>query len=150
MNQVMISLTPTYGELMLSGSKTIELRNRIIRIEPLTTIWMYVKLPVGKIVAHADVERVIHDCPFAIWNSYRERMCIERAQFERYVGNRVRVSAIFLQDLKKLDEPLSITRIRSRLHGFQPPQFYFRIEPESTLFSMLTSLRQECSSADLV
>lgn len=150
MGQVMISLTPTYGKLIMSGTKTVELRNRIVRIEPLTTVWMYVKLPVGKVVAHVDVEQVIHDRPFAIWRSYERRMCIERTQFERYVGDRVQVSAIVLQRPVKVDEPLSIAGIRSRLRGFQPPQFYYRIEPESVLFSMLASLRQDCASGDVV
>ena len=34
MSQVMISLKPAFGELVLSGFKTVELRNRIVRIDP--------------------------------------------------------------------------------------------------------------------
>ena len=137
MKQVLISLTPTYGELVLSGSKTVELRNRIVRIEPRTTVWMYVKLPVGEIVAHADVKLVIHDSPLVIWECYREHMCIDRAEFEKYVCDRVLVSAIVLQRLRKLNEPVSIAGIRRRVHAFQPPQFYSHIAPDSGLFRVL-------------
>ena len=45
MSQVIMSLKPEYGELVFSGSKTVELRNRIARIEPGTTIWIYFTKP---------------------------------------------------------------------------------------------------------
>lgn len=144
MNQVMISLKPAYGELVLSGSKTVELRNRIVRIKPYTKIWIYVKRPVGKIVAHADVKHVIHGHPSVIWNEYREQMCIDRVHFEDYVGERSLVSAVVMQKMKKLDEPVSIGGIRHVLSAFQPPQFYSRIAPDSGLFRILNNDIELC------
>ena len=137
MNQVMISLKPAYGELILSGSKTVELRNRIVRIEPCTKVWIYVKLPVGKIIAQADVKHVTHGDPHAIWELYHKRMRIDWVQFQEYVGDRDLVSAIVLHDITKLNKPISIGRIRHVLRAFQPPQFYLRIAPESGLFRIL-------------
>ena len=59
MSQVIISLKPEYGKLVLSGSKTVELRNRIVRIEPGTKIWIYITRPISEIVAMADLSSVI-------------------------------------------------------------------------------------------
>ena len=139
MNQVMISLKPAYGELMLSGSKTVELRNRIVRIEPCTKVWIYVKRPVGKIVAQADVKHVTHGDPHVIWRRYHKRMRIDWLQFQEYVGDRDLVSAIVLHDIAELTKPISIGRIRRVVSAFQPPQFYLRIAPESGLFHILNS-----------
>ena len=135
--QVIISLKPAYGDLVLSGAKTVELRNRIVRIVPGTTMWIYVTSPVAKIVALADLSSVIHDSPLAIWRRYWERMCIDRVRFDDYVGARARVSALVLTGVSELDEPVSIDRIRREVQSFHPPQFYSRVAPESGLFRAL-------------
>ena len=137
MCQVIISLRPAYGELVLSGSKTVELRNRIVRIDAGTTIWLYITRPVGKIVALADVTTVIHDSPVEIWTRFRERMCIDRMHFEDYVGDRACVSALVLANVRELCEPVSIGGIRRVVRTFHPPQFYSRIIPGSSLFRAL-------------
>ena len=141
MQQVIISLKPLFSKLVLSGSKTVELRNRIVRIEPPTTVWIYVKYPIGKIVALADVEQVVHDSPGAIWKRYRKEMCIGAAEFKEYVGNRDLVSAIVLRKLMILNDPMSIVNIRRVDNGFQPPQFYSYVSPDSALFAILERLR---------
>lgn len=141
MQQVIISLKPLFSKLVLSGSKTVELRNRIVRIEPPTTVWIYVKCPVGKIVALADVERVVHGSPGTIWKRYRKEMCIGAAEFWEYVGNRDFVSAIVLRKLMILNDPMSIVNIRRVDTGFQPPQFYSYVSPDSALFTILEGLR---------
>ena len=145
MNQVIMSLKSVYSELVLSGLKTVELRNRIVRIEPRTTLWIYEKCPVGKIVALADVGQVIHDSPDVIWQSYHKKMCIDWTQFEEYVGNRDLVSAIVLRRLVVLDDPMSIGNIRRVERGFHPPQFYSYIAPDSGLFATLDALRTQCA-----
>lgn len=139
MNQVLISLKPEYGDLMLSGSKTVELRNRIVRIEPCTKVWIYVKHPIAKIVALANVENVIHNDPLVVWTHFREEMCIDWVRFKEYVGDRELVSAIVLNDITKLAQPISIGGIRRVVRAFQPPQFYFRIAPESGLSRILNN-----------
>ena len=132
-----MSLKPEYGELVLSGSKTVELRNRVVRIEPGTTIWIYFTSPVSKIVGAADVSSVICDSPPVIWKRFGKRMCIDQVRFEEYVGDRVRVSALVLKDVRTLDEPVPIGGIRSVVRSFHPPQFYSRVTPESRLFRVL-------------
>ena len=132
-----MSLKPEYGEMVLSGSKTVELRNRVVRIEPGTTIWIYFTSPESKIVGVADVSAVICDNPSVIWRRFGKRMCIDQVKFEEYVGDRVRVSALVLKDVRKLDEPVPIGGIRRVVRSFHPPQFYSRVTPESRLFRVL-------------
>lgn len=143
MSQVIMSLKPEYSKLILSGSKTVELRNRVVRIKPPAVLWIYEKRPVGKIVALADVRQVIHGRPEMIWERYQDQMCIEWPQFEEYVGKRNTVSAIVIQKLKILEAPVSIGRIRRVESGFQPPQFYSYVAPTSGLFAALDALRTQ-------
>ena len=70
MKQAIISLKPQYAELILSGKKTVELRNRIVRMEPGTVIWIYATRPFGGIVALAELDSVVHDTPAGIWVRY--------------------------------------------------------------------------------
>lgn len=137
MSHVIMSLKPEYGELVFSGSKTVELRNRVVRIEPGTTIWIYFTSPVSEIVGLADVSSVICDSPQVIWRRFGKRMCIDQVKFEEYVGDRVRVSALILKDVRKLDDPVPIGGIRRVVRSFHPPQFYSRVTPESRLFRVL-------------
>ena len=96
MNQAIISLKPQYEDLVLSGKKTVELRNRVVRMEPGTMIWIYATMPVGGIVALAELDSVVHDTPEEIWVRFAREMCIDRAHFDSYINNRESVSALIL------------------------------------------------------
>ena len=63
--------------------------------------------------------------------------CVSTKYDEEYVGDRVRVTALVLKDVRKLDAPVSIGSIRRVVRSFHPPQFYSRVMPESRLFGAL-------------
>ena len=139
-NQVIMSLNPEYGELVMSGCKTVELRNRVVKIETGTTLWVYVKRPVGKIVGRANVRSVVYESPSEIWTRFSEQMCIDQERFDDYVGDREQVSALVLEDVRKMDNPVAIGSIRSVVEAFHPPQFYARLRPNSRLFRTLNAM----------
>ena len=145
-----MSLKPEYGELVFSGSKTVELRNRVVRIEPGTTIWIYFTIPVREIVGVADVRSVVYGSPPEIWRRFHKRMCIDRVRFEEYVGDRVRVTALVLKDVRKLDSPVPIGSIRRVVRSFHPPQFYSRVMPDSRLFGALNGHSQAVDTSPSV
>ena len=137
MTQAIISLKPNYGNLILSGDKTVELRNRVVRVIPGTKIWIYVTHPVSHIVAVADIGLVVHDRPSVIWNRFKREICIDKKHFDSYVGSRHCVSALVLSSVKKLNDPLTLDGIRQKVRTFHPPQFYTYLSPESGLFTTL-------------
>ena len=137
MNQAIISLKPTYGELVLSGDKTVELRNRVVRVDPGTKVWIYVTHPASHIVAVADVELVVHDKPSVIWSRFEKKICIDKDRFDSYVGSRNCVSALVLSSVTKLDDPITLDGIRRKVRTFHPPQFYAHLAPGSRLFNAL-------------
>ena len=137
MTQAIISLKPNYGDLILSGDKTVELRNRVVRVTPGTKIWIYVTHPASHIVAMANVELVVHNRPSVIWSRFGKEICIDKDRFDSYVGGRNCVSALVLSSVTKLDEPITLDGIRRKVRTFHPPQFYTYLSPGSGLFTTL-------------
>ena len=149
MDQAILSLKPQYAELILSGEKTVELRNRVIRMEPGTVIWIYATKPVGGIVALAELDSVVHDTPAEIWVRFEKEMCIDRAHFDSYINNRESVSALILSSVHKLKRSLTLDWIRRSIGSFQPPQFYSRLSLDDRLSSTLNSVLQTGDSSTL-
>ena len=142
MSQVILSLKPQYAELILSGEKTIELRNRVVRMEPGTVIWIYATKPVGGIVALAELDSIVHDTPSEIWLRFQREMCIDRAHFDSYIDNRESVSALKLSSVRKLKQLVTLDWIRRSIGSFQPPQFYARLSIDGQLFNTLNRYLQ--------
>ena len=151
MEQAILSLKPQYVELILSGKKTVELRNRIVRMEPGTVIWIYATKPVGGIVALAELDSVVHDTPAEIWVQYGREICIDRAHFDSYINNRESVSALILSSVRKLKHSVTLDWIRRSTGNFQPPQFYSRLSLDGRLSSTLNNALRvgESSTLDL-
>ncbi len=140
MNNAIISLKPRYAELVVSGEKSVELRNRIVRLNPGTTVWIYATLPVGRIVAFAEVESIVHDEPTLIWEQFKGDICIEKTHFDSYTKDRERVSAVKLTAVRELQEAPTLDGIRKVVGTFHPPQFYARLAAESGLLGILSGL----------
>ena len=136
-------------ELILSGKKTVELRNRIVRMEPGTVIWIYATRPVGGIVALAELDSVVHDTPAEIWVRYGREICIDRAHFDSYINNRESVSALILSSVRKLKHSVTLDWIRRSTGNFQPPQFYSRLSLDDRLSSTLNNALRVGDSSTL-
>ena len=137
MEQAILSLKPRFVDLILSGEKTVELRNRIVRMEPGTVIWIYATRPVGGIVALAELDSIVHDTPAEIWVRYEREMCIDKDYFDSYINNRESVSALILSSVRELKQSVTLDWIRRSIGSFQPPQFYSRLSLDGRLSSTL-------------
>ena len=149
MEQALLSLKPQYADLILAGEKTVELRNRVVRMEPGTVIWIYATKPVGGIVALAELDSVVHDTPAEIWIRYGREICIDRAHFDSYINNRESVSALIFSSVRKLKQSVTLDWIRRSVTDFQPPQFYSRLSLDGRLFSTLNGNLQVGDSSTL-
>ena len=140
MDQALISLKPHYADLILSGEKTVELRNRVVRLKPGTRIWIYATRPVSGIVALAEVDSVVHASPAEIWIRFEREICIDKIQFDSYIENRENVSALILTSIKKLHKSITLDWIRRSVSNFHPPQFYTYLSLDSRLSSTLNRI----------
>lgn len=123
-NTVLLSVRPEYADKIFSGTKTVELR-RIFPKATIDTVLMYVTSPVKALVGITTVEKVIVQHPFALWKRVRNEAGITYEEFETYYEGASLGYAIFLDEVKRFSQPISLNELREQWAGFQPPQSYF-------------------------
>lgn len=124
---ILISLSPPYTRAILAGRKTVELRRRPLRVAAGTRVWIYSKIPVGRIEAAASVVEVREASPADLWAEFGSLVGVTRAEFDRYFEGCARGCAVLLADARAVFPPVALSTLRARLAGFQPPQFFRRL-----------------------
>ena len=134
----LISLEKRFAEGILSGNKLVELRRRRMRVTVGTTIWMYVKVPVGKVIGSAQVQSLHDLAPTTLWRKYGDVSGLSRTEFFDYFSGVVRGFALVLSNPSRLEDPLTLQRLRALTDGFQPPQFFAHLASDGPLVSALS------------
>jgi len=83
---VLFSVHPDYLDRIFSREKTVELRNRPVRLQPNSWIWLYATSPRMCLEGRALIRQVIIDTPVSIWRRFKNKLGITRAEFFSYVG----------------------------------------------------------------
>lgn len=129
----LISLEERFAEGILNGDKLVELRRRPMRLHVGTTVWMYVKVPVGKVVGSAQVLSLNTLAPLTLWRKYGDVSGLSRAEFFDYFSGVKRGFVLVLDNPVRLKNPVSLERLRDLNDGFQPPQFFHRLANDGAL-----------------
>lgn len=141
---ILISVHPRHVDNMVSGTKTVELRRRPLKLASGCRVWIYCTLPRGSVEAVGTVAEVVAASPSAIWRDYRKQCGITKAEFDAYYEGASTAYVIVFSSIKKLPLTFALGEIRHHLASFQPPQFFKRLlagGPELRLFnSALPSL----------
>lgn len=134
---ILISVHEAYAMSMLSGTKTAELRRKAINLSPKTCVWIYSKLPRGRVEAMAIVDRVVAASPYRLWRCYATRIAISRSDFDAYLDGVDLGYAILFKEVRRLKSALRLSDIKDHSSNFHPPQFFTRLaidDPELALF----------------
>jgi predicted transcriptional regulator len=123
----LISLEDRFAEGILNGTKLVELRRRSMSIEPGTTVWFYVKVPVGKVIGSAQVQSTHSLAPSTLWRRYGD-------VFDYFAGL-ARAFALVLNQPKRLEAGVSLQVLRGLNGSFQPPQFFQHLAEDGPLVS---------------
>ena len=134
---VLFSVHPDYLDRIFNREKTVELRNRPVRLRPNSWIWLYATSPRKCLEGRALIRQVIIDTPASIWQRFKNKLGITRSEFFSYVGSSCLISAIQLTKIERFATPLRLNRIRATVAGFQPPQFYVRLTKENRVYQLL-------------
>jgi predicted transcriptional regulator len=145
-SHLLISLEERHARNIFAGTKRVELRRREMQVDPGDIVWIYVKLPVGRLAGHATVETTHTMSPSQLWRRFGSRSCLEKAEFFDYFAGVEKAFALCLTDAQALPNPLSLADLREASTGFQPPQFFSRIKVGGPLFSVMTAGHWPCSS----
>lgn len=134
----LISLEDRFAEGILNGFKLVELRRRPMRLSVGTTIWIYVKVPIGKVIGSTKVLSLHTLAPSTLWRKYGEVSGLTRGEFFEYFSGVERGFAMVLNNPVRLPKPLPLDRLRALNVGFQPPQFFQHLANDSALVNAFT------------
>lgn len=142
MNEAIISLKPTFANLILSGEKTIELRRTRINVLPNTRLWLYCTLPIGSFLATAIISAVHYDTPANIWQLYSEKVGISKKEFNSYIKGCKYVTAIEINNINPLKRNITLTQLKKHI-PFHPPQVMTNLTHSCPVLNILkTALPQ--------
>lgn len=130
---VLISLEERHAENIFSGKKHVELRRRAMNVKAGTVVWIYVKLPVGRVIGCARVSASHTLAPSTLWRKFARVCCITRQEFFDYFEGVSKGFALGLHEPQRLAGAVSLFELREASAGFQPPQFFARLPSNSPL-----------------
>lgn len=125
-----LSVRPRYAELLMNGSKRVELRRTVPNVEPGATVLIYASSPVRALVGTAVVDEVTVGTPRAIWASHGEDAAVARSEFNEYFSGARSAVALELCDVKKLPQPVPLDELRAGRAWFTPPQSFRYLDAE--------------------
>ncbi len=137
---VVFSIKPDYCDKIVSGAKTVELRRRFpMSVPEGTTALIYATSPTRALLGIAEIGEVHRCAPEEIWQTFAERACITRKDFDSYFDGVERGYAIELKRARPLRRALQLSELRDRFN-FEPPQSFLYATPQ-----MREALDYECS-----
>ncbi len=110
MSRILLSINPEHVEKIIDGSKEYEYRKIRCKRE-VDGILIYETFPVCRIVAEAEIEKIIEDTPKSIWNKTKAKSGISSEFFFSYYRDREKAIAYKLTNLKKYSTPKKLEEI---------------------------------------
>src|SRR5689334_17599595 len=136
---ILISLASRFADAIFAGKKSVELRRRKMDVAPGSTVWIYVKLPVGSIVGKARVEAVHASSPTSLWKRFGVMSGLSKTEFFEYFRGVTRGFALVLEGATRLRKSLPLEVLRQSARKFNPPQFFLKLPAEHPILSAVTS-----------
>lgn len=125
-SEAIISIRPNFAEAILSGRKTVELRRRIPSVQVGSRLWIYATRPTASVVGVSSIDTIFRGTPQAVWETYCDRIAINRIDFDRYFDGAREAIGIRLSQVQRI-QPIGIEQLRVWKKGFHPPQVLARI-----------------------
>jgi predicted transcriptional regulator len=126
-DNILISVEDRHARCMLSGSKTVELRRRTLRIAPGTRVWIYTKLPKARVGLVATVDKIDAARPNELWDRYQAQVAVSHRDFVEYFDGVVVGYAIVFRRIWALQPSIRLDELRKISRSFHPPQFFKRL-----------------------
>lgn len=140
-SHVLVSLRPRFAELILSGSKTTEVRRGSSRICPGTVALVYASTPRKALVGAVQIEEVHTHAPSTVWRRWGPTTGLRRREYDDYVDGCRQVTALLLGEPCEFPNPVGLDDLRLRSASFVAPQSYRFVE-DAELAVMLNGERR--------
>ncbi|WP_310384452.1 hypothetical protein [Roseateles sp.] len=124
---ILLSIKPKFANLIVEGSKLVELR-RAIPAQNVETIAIYSSSPVQMIVALADVKEIVEASPTKLWEiSKINGGGLTKAELFAYFESKKTGFALMLENIRVYDNPLMPAKI---FKPFSAPQSFRYLTPK--------------------
>jgi predicted transcriptional regulator len=124
---ILLSVKPKFADLIVDGSKLVELR-RTVPAQAVGTIAIYSSSPVQAIVALADVKETIEASPTKLWSIAKDNGGgLTRAELMDYFDSKKTGFAIMLQNVRVYGKPVKPTKV---FKPFSAPQSFRYLTPK--------------------
>lgn len=121
---LLISIRPRFAELILAGTKTVELRRVRPAVEEGDRVLLYASSPLRELIGSCTVAAVDVGSADEVWTRHGPRTGVTRAEFDNYFDGAARAVGISLREPRRVRRPRTLTDLRERLPGFSPPQSF--------------------------
>jgi predicted transcriptional regulator len=130
---VLFSIRPDYGEMIMSGSKRIELRRRFSKRWKGHRAVFYATEPVRGLIGQATIQEVHEGAPETIWERFRAQIRCSREYFNSYVANCKNVFAIELTNISPFVDPIFAATLSQYVgKDLVPPQSYLHLYDQNS------------------
>jgi len=133
---LLLSVKPRFADLILDGTKTVELRRVAPTIEPGAFALLYASSPLCQLLGTCRIIDVNVSSTAEIWKRYGQQCALTEEEYTSYFEGARRAVAIVLDNPSRLLEQPSLKTLRQRMAGFTPPQSFRYLSP-----SMLEQLQ---------
>lgn len=124
---ILLSVKPKFANLIVEGSKRVELR-RTIPAQNVGTIAIYSSSPVQMIVALADVKETIEASPIKLWDiSKGNGGGLTKAELLAYFESKKTGFALMLENVRVYGKPVQPTKV---FKPFSAPQSFRYLTPK--------------------
>ncbi|WP_334075008.1 ASCH domain-containing protein [Paenibacillus sp. A14] len=128
--KVLLSIKPEFVEEIMSGNKKFEYRKSIFKRADISTVVVYATKPYGKVVGEFEIEDILEDSPYEIWQRTKKYSGIKKSFFNSYFENKEIGYAIQIRDFIAYETPLELKDIDEDI----------KVAPQSFCYIRETSL----------
>ena len=119
---LLLSVHPTYVDLIFAGTKRVELRRRKPRVHPRDRVAIYASSPVMSLIGVIRVAEVRVAAPAILWEDVKEIAGLKRESYCRYFENSSHAVGIMIAGTQRFRSPVPLCDLRKWWPGFHPPQ----------------------------
>lgn len=118
---IVLSIKPKYAELILAGTKTVELR-RMWAAEQVGIIVIYASSPVQHLVGMVKVQDIVQGAPSTLWKHSSQRGGgLTKSELWDYFNGTKSGYAVLLEDVVRFDNMIDP---KSVIENFSAPQSF--------------------------
>lgn len=119
---ILLSIQPYFANKIFEGTKKVELRKSIPRFHYNRIVILYVSTPVKAIVGGFRFSHFVEEKPSKLWQNVQNLAGVTLEQFNNYYSGKNNAYGIFISEVWKYKNPISLSDLRNSFSNFSPPQ----------------------------